>query len=106
MVPTASSEVETEMEGSDEGDGVTDSARHGPEKVQRHRTKRLKMRIRSVIFMVSFLLVSAPQCSNRVRIFFLNNFVRWGINSPSLLWGGKRNPPRWKLDPTLVKVIS
>jgi hypothetical protein len=53
---TASSDAKTEMEGSDEGDGVTDSARHDPEKVQRHRTKRIKMRIRSIIFMGSFSL--------------------------------------------------
>jgi hypothetical protein len=55
MVATASFDAETEMEGSDEGDGVTDSARHDPGNVQRHRTKRIKIRIPPVIFIVSSL---------------------------------------------------
>jgi hypothetical protein len=60
-VVTASLDAETEMGESDEGDGVTDSARHDPGNVQRHRTKRIKMRIPPVIFMVSSALVSASR---------------------------------------------
>ena len=57
MVATASLDADTEMEGSDEGDGVTDSPRHDPGNVQKHRTERIKMSTPPVIFVVPSLLV-------------------------------------------------